>query len=139
MHRVVSVSTGAHKYLQQISVGTHRLHADEPVEIGGRDAAPDPYELLMGALGACTAITVQLFADRRSWPLEKVHVRLSHGKTHAHDCINCNSGDAKLDRVELEISFEGDLTDEQRRKLVEIAGRCPLHRTLESGLQLQIR
>ena len=137
MQRVVTVVTGAAKYLQEISAGPHKLQADEPDNVGGNDAAPNPYELLLGALGACTAITVQMFADRRQWPLEKVHVQLSHGKSHAQDCANATG--AKLDRVELAIELQGDLTEEQRRKLMEVAEHCPLHRTLVAGIEIQTR
>jgi putative redox protein len=137
MHRVVAVTTDEKKYLQDIAIGHHRLQADEPVSIGGGDAAPDPYELLLGALGACTAITVQMFADRRRWPLEKVYVRLSHAKSHAQDCAQCDSPGAKLDRVELAIELQGNLTEEQRRKLMDVADHCPLHRTLVAGIDIE--
>lgn len=136
MERVVSVTTGATKYLTDIAVGAHKVQADEPLNVGGGDAAPNPYELLLGALGACTAITVQMYAERHRWPLEKVHVQLSHAKAHAQDCANCSAPSARLDRVELEIELQGNLTPEQRRKLMDVADHCPLHRTLVAGLEV---
>lgn len=139
MQREVTVVSGAAKYLQDIRAGDHQLQADEPLSIGGRDAAPNPYELLLGALGACTAITVQMFADRRRWPLEKVRVQLAHAKSHAQDCVDCEAAGARLDRVEIAIELQGNLTEEQRRKLMDVAEHCPLHRTLAAGLQMHTR
>jgi uncharacterized OsmC-like protein len=139
MQRAVAVETGAHKYVENIAIGPHTLQADEPVAVGGQDSAPNPYELLLGALGACTAITVQMFAERHRWPLEKVHVELSHAKAHAADCANCTAPSARLDRVDLTIRFEGTLSDEQRSKLMDVAMHCPLHRTLAAGLEIDER
>jgi len=104
MQRIVSVSTGAAKCLQDISAGAHVLQAYEPLGVGGGDAAPTPYELLLGALGACTSITVQMFAERHRWPLEKVHVRLSHAKVHAQDCINCDAAGARHPRGHAQVN-----------------------------------
>ena len=134
--RTVSVSTGTRKYVEDIAVGSHTLQADEPLAVGGGDTAPNPYELLLGALGACTAITVQMFAERHRWPLHKVHVELSHSKAHAADCANCAAPSSRLDRIELAIEFEGDLSEEQRRKLMDVAEHCPLHRTLAAGVEI---
>ena len=139
MQRTIAVASGGCKYIENITVGPHTLQVDEPVALGGGDSAPTPYELLLGALGACTAITVRMFAERRQWPLEQVHVELSHSKVHATDCANCDSSSARLDRVELAIRFVGDLSDEQRRKLMDVAEHCPLHRTLTAGLEIQGR
>ena len=139
MQRVVSVTTGATRYLHEISVGDHHLQADEPVSVGGGDAAPTPYELMLGALGSCTAITVQMFAERRRWPLEKVRVQLTHAKSHAQDCVNCEAASARLDRVEVVIELHGSLTEEQRRKLLDVAEHCPLHRTLAAGIEMHTR
>jgi len=139
MQRVVSVATGPTKYLTDISVGDHKLQADEPLSVGGGDAAPTPYELLLGALGACTAMTVQMFAERRHWPLEKVRVQLSHSRAHAQDCLNCDNASARLDQVELEVVLEGNLTPEQRRKLLDVAEHCPVHRTLVAGIDVHAR
>lgn len=139
MQRVVTVATCRTKYLQDISVGPHQLQADEPVGVGGGDAAPSPYELLLGALGSCTAITVQMFAERRHWPLAKVHVQLSHARAHAQDCVNCDAASARLDRIELAIELQGTLTEEQRRKLLDVAEHCPLHKTLAAGIEMHTR
>ena len=139
MPRPIAVASGGRKYSENSTVGPHTLQVDEPVALGGGDSAPTPYELLLGALGACTAITVRMFAERRQWPLEQVHVELSHSKVHATDCANCDSSSARLDRVELAIRFVGDLSDEQRRKLMDVAEHCPLHRTLTAGLEIQGR
>ena len=139
MQRTIAVASGARKYIENITVGPHTLRADEPVALGGGDTAPTPYELLLSALGACTAITVRMFAERRQWPLEQVHVELSHSKAHATDCANCDSPSARLDRVELAIRFVGELSDEQRRKLMDVAAHCPLHRTLTAGLEIHER
>jgi len=139
MQRVVTVATGAANYLTEIAAGPHTLQADEPVDVGGGDAAPTPYELLLGALGSCTAITVQMFAARRRWPLEKVQVQLSHSKSHAQDCLACETASSRLDRVELTIELQGNLSDEQRRKLMDVAEHCPLHRTLAAGIEMHVR
>lgn len=139
MERVVAVETGARKYVENISIGPHALHADEPVAMGGGDSAPNPYELLLSALGACTAITVQMFAERHRWPLEKVHVELSHSKVHAADCANCGAPTSRLDRVDVAIRFVGELSEEQRRKLMDVAEHCPLRRTLTAGLEINSR
>jgi uncharacterized OsmC-like protein len=139
MERPVSVETGAPKYVENISIGPHTLHADEPLAVGGGDTAPNPYELLLAALGACTAITVQMFAERHHWPLEKVHVQLSHSKGHAADCANCSAPSARLDLAELVVRFEGNLSDEQRRRLMAVAEHCPLHRTLAAGVEVHAR
>src|ERR1700741_1139644 len=121
MQRTISVASDARKYIENITVGPHTFRADEPVALGGADSAPTPYELLLGALGACTAITVRMFAERRQWPLEQVHVELSHSKVHAADCANCDSPNARLDRVELAIRFVGELYARQRGKLRGVA------------------
>lgn len=138
MNRYVYVDTGHPKYVQDVSVGPHVFHTDEPTEFGGTDAGPNPYELILAALGSCTAMTVQMHAERRKWPLEAVHVRLSHSKSHAQDCATCDVKAAMLDRVELEISLKGALTDEQRQRLLDVARRCPVHRTLTAGIQVEL-
>jgi putative redox protein len=106
--------------------------ADEPSGVGGTDAGPTPYDYLLGALGSCTAMTLRMYADRKEWPLDSVTVRLSHGKIYADDCANCETETGKIDRIEREIELEGDLDDAQREKLLEIADKCPVHRTLTS-------
>jgi putative redox protein len=110
----------------------HRIVVDEPSDAGGQDAGPTPYELLLGALGACTAITVRLYAGRKSWPLEAAEVHLSHERVHARDCEDCDNpqGSAFLDRITKRLVLQGPLSDEQRARLLEVAERCPVQRTL---------
>ncbi len=139
MSRKVSVSSGSSRYGLNITVGPHLLLADEPVDVGGNDAGPNPYELLLGALGACTAMTVRMYAEVKKWPLEDVRVRLSHAKVHADDCVNCEAKPTKIDQIEMEISFVGNLTDDQKKRLMDIAGKCPVHRTLTSPIKIRSR
>jgi putative redox protein len=139
MNRYVCVDTGHPKYVQDVTVGPHVFRTDEPGELGGTDAGPNPYELILAALGSCTAITVQMQAERRKWPLESVHVRLSHARVHAQDCAQCDVKAATLDRVELEITLKGELSDEQRHRLLDVARHCPVHRTLVAGIQVVVR
>ncbi|CAN5650936.1 hypothetical protein BH24ACT20_BH24ACT20_13350 [soil metagenome] len=127
----VLVRTGGGFYTE-ITAGKHTLVADEPSGVGGTDAGPTPYDYLLGALGSCTAMTLRMYADRKEWPLDSVTVRLSHGKIYADDCANCETETGKIDRIEREIELEGDLDDAQREKLLEIADKCPVHRTLTS-------
>jgi len=124
------------KLAQKIVARKHRLAADEPVELGGTDTGPSPYELLAAALGACTSMTLRLYADRKGFPLESVRVRLRHGKIHALDCLRCETKEGKIDRIEREVEVLGDLTDEQRARLLEIADKCPVHRTLTSEIDI---
>jgi putative redox protein len=138
MNRYVCVDTGHPKYVQDVSIGPHVFHTDEPAELGGTDAGPNPYELILAALGSCTAITVHMHAERRKWPLEAVRVRLSHARVHAQDCAQCDVKPATLDRVELEISLRGALTDEQRQRLLDVARHCPVHRTLTAGIRVEL-
>jgi uncharacterized OsmC-like protein len=131
---VTSVNTGC---LQNISIGPHQLQADEPFEAGGDDSGPNPYELLLAALGSCTSMTIQMYAKRKRWPLDIVRVRLKHGKIHAEDCDGCETKVGFVDRIEREIFLVGELTDEQRRRLLEIANKCPVHRTLTSEIRIE--
>jgi uncharacterized OsmC-like protein len=126
-------------FLQEISAGSHRLIADEPIEAGGTDQGPGPYELLLASLGACTSMTVSLYARRKSWPLEAVQVRLTHSKVHAEDCADCETRHGFIDEIGREISLVGSLTEEQRAKLLEIANKCPVHRTLTSEIKIRTR
>jgi len=121
---------------QEISAGAHRLIADEPREAGGSDAGPDPYSLLLASLGACTAMTLQIYARRKEWPLERVEVRLRHSRIHAEDCEVCETRRGSVDRIERQISLSGQLSEEQRGRLLEIAARCPVHRTLTSEISI---
>jgi putative redox protein len=129
---VVVAEVGFGRYAQVIYDGRHRLTADEPVEAGGLDTGPSPYRLLLGALGACTSMTLRMYATRKNWPLERIAVRLRHGKTYGQDCAAAvDSKPVKIDRIEREIELTGSLTEEQRRRLLEIADKCPVHQTLE--------
>ena len=125
------------KFQQEIIVGPHRLMADEPVDAGGLDSGPGPYDLLLAALGACTSMTVRLYADLKQIPLKHTEVRLRHEKIYARDCAECETKDGKIDRIERAIAFEGDLSAEQRAKLLEIADKCPVHRTLKSEVDIR--
>ena len=127
------------KFKQHILAGRHALIADEPVAYGGSDSGPSPYDFLLTALGACTSMTVRLYAEAKKLPLEHVNVRLKHEKVHATDCAECENKDQKIDRIEREIELTGGLDDSQRERLVEIANRCPVHRTLESKVSVQTR
>jgi putative redox protein len=120
-------------------VGPHRLRADEPPDVGGNDEGPNPYELLLAALGTCTGMTVRLYAERKQWPLKGVEVRLAHSRIHAEDCAECETKQGMLDRIDAEIIFTGDLSDEQKHRLMEIAEKCPVHRTLISEIQIRTR
>lgn len=137
--REVVVSGGAAGFLQRISVGEHTLAADEPRAAGGTDAGPSPYDLLAAALGACTSMTIALYARRKEWPLEGVTVRLRHSKVHASDCADCDTKEGMVDRLERDVELRGTLTDEQRQRLLEIANRCPVHRTLTSEIRIPTR
>lgn len=120
-------------------MGKHRLAGDEPIEVGGTDTGPSPYDLLLAALGACTSMTVALYARRKAWPLESVTVRLRHFKVHAADCAECETKEGMLDRIEREVELFGTLTEEQRSRLLEIANKCPVHRTLTSEIDIRTR
>jgi putative redox protein len=126
-------------FAQEITIGEHRLGADEPKSLGGTDTGPSPYDLLISALGACTSMTVSLYARRKQWPLEAVTVRLRHSKVHALDCADCETKEGKLDRIECDVELHGDLTEEQRKRLLDIANKCPVHKTLTSEIDIRTR
>lgn len=121
---------GSGRYAQRIHAGRHVLLAGEPASVGGDDSGPGPYDLVAAALGACTSITLRMYADRKGWPLERVTVRLHHEKVHAADCADCDTKIEKIDRIERVIRLDGALDGEQRKRLMEIADRCPVHQTL---------
>lgn len=127
------VVRGGKGLVQTIEARGHQVTADEPADAGGDDAGPTPYELLLGALGACTAMTVGMYARRKSWPLESVEVHLSHERVHARDCEDCEQPDGTgyLDRITKRVSLQGPLDADQRARLLEISERCPVQRTLE--------
>ena len=136
---VVLVRGSAAGFAQEIRAGRHRLVADEPLADGGTDTGPGPYDLLLGALGACTSMTIALYARRKRWPLDDVVVRLRHSRVHAEDCADCETGEGMLAVIECEISLSGALSQDQRVKLRDIADRCPVHRTLTSEIKIRTR
>jgi len=133
---VIVVWTGV-GYGQTIHARGHTLSADEPIAAGGTDTGPDPYELLLSSLGACTSMTVQMYAKRKGWPIEGVTVRLRHRKIHAQDCADCEATTAYVDLIEKEVNVTGDLSAAQRARLLEIADRCPVHRTLTGQVRIR--
>ena len=133
------VEAGQGKFAQEIYSGRHRLRADEPVSVGGFDSGPNPYDLLCAALGACTAMTIRLYAEHKKLPLRRVSVDLMHGKVHEADCEHCEESAAKIDRIERVLTLEGDLDATQKAKLLEIADKCPVHRTLHSKVSVETR
>ena len=136
---VTVMETREGKFTQEVRVGKHRLRADEPVDAGGTDTGPSPYDYLLAGLGACTSMTIRLYADLKKLPLEKVTVRLRHDKIHAQDCAECETKEGKIDRIEREIGLAGSLDEAQRAKLLEIANKCPVHRTLHSEIWIPTR
>jgi uncharacterized OsmC-like protein len=138
-NRSVVVRGSAAGFAQEIHASQHRLRSDEPASAGGTDTGPNPYDLLLAALGACTSMTVSMYARRKAWPLEDVTVHLRHSKIHAADCADCETREGMLDRIERDIHFAGPLTNEQRFKLLEIANKCPVHRTLTSEIDIRTR
>lgn len=134
--KVVVQETRKSKFNQIITVGPHHLVADEPVAAGGEDAGPGPYDFLLAGLGACTSMTMRLYADRKSLPLDRVTVMLKHSKIYAKDCAECETRDGMLDQIERDIAIDGALDAEQRKKLMEIADKCPVHRTLTSEIRI---
>ena len=118
-------------------MGPHRLQSDEPAD-WGNDLGPNPYELLLAALGACTSMTLGMYADRKKWPLQGVQVRLGHSRVHAEDCAVCDTREGMLDQIDAEITLLGDLSENQRQRLMEIANHCPVHRTLLGEIQIRM-
>ena len=136
---VVVRETRNGKFQQTVSIGPHRLLADEPIAVGGGDTGPGPYDFLLAGLGACTSMTMRLYADHKSLPLQRVTVTLKQSKIHAEDCAECETKIGMLDQIERTIAMEGALDAEQRKKLMEIADKCPVHRTLTSEIHIVTR
>ena len=132
---VTVTETGTGTYTQQIIAGHHRLLADEPQPIGD-DAGPSPYDLLLAALGACTSMTLRMYANRKGWPLEQVRVTLRHSRIHAEDCAQCETTSGLIDHIDRDIELVGGLDDTQRQRLLGIANRCPVHQTLTSEVDI---
>jgi uncharacterized OsmC-like protein len=135
--REVVVYGSAKGFAQKIAVGGHQISADEPTEVGGTDTGPGPYDLLLAALGSCTSMTIALYARRKQWPLEAVRVKVRHSKVHAADCEDCETKVGILDRIERDVELVGRLADEQRVRLLDIANKCPVHRTLTSEIEIR--
>jgi putative redox protein len=136
---LVIVRGAADGLVQEIVAGAHRFRSDEPASAGGTDTGPTPYELLLAAIGSCTSMTVAMYARRKRWPLERVTVWLRHSRVHADDCAACETEDARLNVIDVEIELDGSLGDDQRARLLAIANRCPVHRTLTSRMEIQTR
>jgi uncharacterized OsmC-like protein len=131
----VIVTGTAGGYTQQITAGHHRLVADESRPIGD-DVGPTPYDLLLAALGACTSMTVRMYADRKRWPLERIRVTLRHSRIHAKDCADCETNNGWIAHIDRDVELTGDLDDTQRQRLLHIAERCPVHQTLTSEVRI---
>jgi putative redox protein len=136
---VVVRETRASKLQQMVASGPHQLLADEPVAVGGADTGPGPYDLLLSALGACTSMTMRMYADRKSLPVERITVTLKHNKIHAEDCAECETREGLIDQIDRVIAIEGALDADQRKRLMEIADKCPVHRTLKSEVRILTR
>jgi putative redox protein len=132
----IELTTG---YTVQITSGNHRLIADEPAAIGGAELGPDPYAYLLAGLGACTAITLRMYADRKKWPLKAVKVSLRHHRNHPADCADCDSKEVRIDMINKELELIGELTSEQITRLKEISDRCPVQKTIELGVAVETK
>jgi putative redox protein len=127
---------GPGQFAEIVRAGRHVLSADEPFSAGGTDSGPNPYEYLLGALGTCTTMTLRMYIKRKNWPVGRIVVRLEHDHIYAQDCADCEQKDAKLNQIKRVIRFEGDLDDERRQRLLEIANKCPVHQTLTSKIEI---
>ncbi len=127
---LVTVYTGRDRYYTEVTAGPHELVADEPASVGGTDRGPSPYDLFVSGLGTCTSMTLRMYADRKEWPLDGVSVELKHDRIHAEDCKQCETEEGQVDRIRRRVKLEGDLSETQRERLMEIADKCPVHRTL---------
>lgn len=137
--QVVVEETGAGKFQNRVRIGRHALMADEPTDVGGLDTGPSPYDFLLAGLGACTAMTLRLYAERKGLSLRRVRVGLDHGKIHAADCADCETREGKVDEIVRTIVLEGELDAQSRARLIEIADKCPVHRTLHSEIKIRTK
>src|SRR5688572_11543594 len=135
--RVIVEESLEGRYQQSVRAGRHTLTADEPIASGGDDAGPGPYDFILIGLGACKSMTVRMYAELKKIPLQRVRVELSHQKVHAQDCADCDTKEGKIDEISCAITFEGELSADQRQRLLEIADRCPVHRTLTSEIKIR--
>jgi uncharacterized OsmC-like protein len=135
----VIVTGSASGFLQQAAAGRYTFNVDEPLSVGGADTAPDPYGYLLAALGACTSMTVGWYARQKKIPLENVTVSLRHSRIHARDCADCLTKAGMLDRIDLDVQLTGAITPEQHAKLMEVAAKCPVHRTLKSEIDIRLQ
>ena len=135
----IVVRGGAANFQQEVTTRKHHLVADEPVSVGGGDAGPDPYDYLLAALGVCTSMTIGFYARRNKLPLEKITVSLWHSRVHARDCEECDTKDGMVDRIDVELKLTGSLSEEQHVKLMDVAAKCPVHRTLASEINIRLR
>jgi putative redox protein len=135
----VTVHGSAAGFAQEISVGGHRLTGDEPISDGGTDTGPNPYDFLLAALGSCISMTVAMYARRKRWPLDAVTVRLRHSRIHAAHSEHCETTDGLLDHIDCDVELAGVLSEEQHVRLLAIAEKCPVHRTLTSEIHIQTR
>lgn len=133
----VRATVGAHDIRADIEARGHSMIADEPVSFGGADTGPTPYEILLAAMSSCTAMTLRFYANRKSWPLEKVTVSLRSGRVHEKDCENCATEPVGIFHIQRKVEMTGPLTDEQRDRLIQIADRCPIKQTLEHGIHIE--
>ncbi|GGO98465.1 OsmC family protein [Stakelama pacifica] len=132
----VVARSGLDTFATELSTHTHRWVADEPVSVGGSDIGPGPYDLLLAALGSCTVMTMKMVAEREGIPMQSVQIRLRHDRNHAKDCDHCEGPEAKIEAIFRRIMIEGDLTDAQRERMLSIADKCPVHRTLTGTLHV---
>jgi putative redox protein len=135
----IVVRGGADNFQQQITAGKHQLVADEAISVGGGDAGPDPYDYLLAALGVCTSMTIGFYSRRNHLPLENITVSLWHSRIHAMDCQECQTKEGMLDRIDVEVKLTGALSAEQHAKLMDVAAKCPVHRTLTSEINIRLR
>lgn len=133
---VVKAEEIDHKFAISLTTDRHSWRADEPVSVGGADTGPDPYDLLLSSVGACTVMTVRMYAERKGWPLDDIEVSLKHQRRYDKDCEECEDKPRQIDEISRQIRFKGDLTSEQKKRLMEIADKCPVHRTLTCNLEI---